>query len=250
VSYPQGFDGGGPVDSVVEARAGEFFADARRRGGELVSWPADCDALANSFFSIKGTATPSHPGGPGSSAGSPDTPGTAGSPDAPGTTGSAGTTGTPSGSPPQGFSPAVSKASSVLFEWEAYYGGAHSVFGYVSLNLRPDGKELAASDLFGDPSVSIPHFWAKIFREGCSGGKASAPSFYGSPVCSDAVPPLPYMLTPDATLDGMGHALLTPQGLTVSLDPYEAWSWAEGQFVLEISKEDLAGMGADTGFWQ
>ncbi|MDR1079565.1 MAG: DUF4163 domain-containing protein [Deltaproteobacteria bacterium] len=143
-----------------------------------------------------------------------------------------------------------SKAHSVLFIWDQYMGGAHPVYGYVSMNLAADGTELTAANLFTDPAKSLPLLWERIYRSTCSGDHETAPSYYGSPACSkDAVPALPEPLAPGSTLDVMGHATLTSLGLTINLDPYDAWSWAEGPVRLDIPKADLVTMGADPALW-
>ncbi|MDR1079566.1 MAG: hypothetical protein LBQ79_01025 [Deltaproteobacteria bacterium] len=96
-----------------------------------------------------------------------------------------------------------------------------------SMNIAADGTELAAADLFADPAKSRPLLWERSFRSACSGDRGTAPCSCGSPACSgDPGPAFPRRLSPESTLDGMGHAPLTSPGFTVSLDPYEAWAWA------------------------
>jgi hypothetical protein len=143
------------------------------------------------------------------------------------------------------------KAVSVFYSWEQYSGGAHPTHGYLSSVLGPDGQELTASNLFTDPAKSLPLFWERIYRSTCAMGHETAASYYGSPDCAaGTVPPLPEQLTPTSTLDGLGHAVITNLGLTISLDPYDGWSWADGDVTLDIPKADLIKMGADPELWK
>ncbi|MDR1041048.1 MAG: hypothetical protein LBR80_12975 [Deltaproteobacteria bacterium] len=142
------------------------------------------------------------------------------------------------------------KAYSVLWRRDSNTGGAHPVFDYVSQTLKADGTELLASDLFPDPAKSLPLLWKRIFADTCAKGNGTAASYYGSPECGSQAPPLPEALVPGATLDGLGHALLTTQGLILNLDPYEGWSWADGEMAVEIPTADLIAMGADPKLWQ
>jgi hypothetical protein len=207
--YPQGLDGGGPLDQAVKAAADGLMADARQGSEDLARDPGDCGAFAHAGYSV-GSRAFVLPG----------------------------------------------KVTSVLFNYDQSSGGAHPSYGYKSVNLVPAGPggeaaaELLASGLFPDPARSLPLLWARIFRDTCAMGNDTAPGFYGAPACSGPAPPLPDQLTPSSTLDGMGHAVLTSLGLTVSLDPYECWSWATGPVRLDISKDDLVGMGASPDFWQ
>ncbi|MDR1314425.1 MAG: hypothetical protein LBQ12_12230 [Deltaproteobacteria bacterium] len=202
-SYPQGFDGGGPVDQAVKAKAGEFFSNAVKEAEDFLKGLETCVALEYLEYDLAS--------GP--------------------------------------FKPS-SKAFSVLFLWNVNTGGAHPSFGYASMNLGPDGRELTAAGLFADPAKSLPLLWARIVKDTCTGGHETAPSYYGSPECPGAAATLPSQLAPDATLDGMGHAVLTSLGITFNLDPYDGWSWAEGPVNLDIPKDDLVAMGASPELWE
>jgi hypothetical protein len=145
----------------------------------------------------------------------------------------------------------VSQAAySVLFSWRSESGGAHGNYGYNSANFLADGTPVTLGRLFPDAQRSLPLLWNHIFSGFCESFE-TAPSFYGSPLCSASVPPLPGPLSNPATdLNEAGHMLLTSYGLSVILGPYEGYSFADGSKYGDITKEDLLGMGADPDIWR
>ncbi|MDR1314428.1 MAG: hypothetical protein LBQ12_12245 [Deltaproteobacteria bacterium] len=210
VVYPQGFDGGGPVDRAVRAWAEAYVAEARATAPENMDAYEEshrenqggCGGLSERYYDVA------------------------------------------TGSPHR----VSSRAASVLFSYETDFGGIHPAMGFVALNLASDGRELAVRDLFPDPAGSLPLLWARIFRDTCR-GHDTAPSLYGSPSCSRGVPPLPEVLSKAVKLEGLGNAYLTGRGLSMSLNPYDGWSFAEGGAQLDFSRNDLAAMGAAPGLW-
>jgi hypothetical protein len=48
----------------------------------------------------------------------------------------------------------------------------------------------------------------------------------------------------------LGKAYLTPDGLTIHLDPYDGWFYADGPKDLIIKKRILLGLGAHREIWQ
>ncbi|MDR1314430.1 MAG: DUF4163 domain-containing protein [Deltaproteobacteria bacterium] len=205
VVYPQGFDGGGPVDQAVKAKADQYY----REGSGMESFMEqeyevyeDCERLEDTYYSNVQSS-------------------------------------------PYRVSP---KTVSVLFVDEGYTGGAHGSIASQVMNLFSDGRAIAVSDLFPNQARSLQLFWERIMRDSCV-GHDTVPSFYGGGQCGTSLP-LPDPLKPGGeNLDALGGAVLTPLGLTIHLDPYAAWSFAEGTFTLDIPKNDLVAMGASPGLW-
>jgi hypothetical protein len=143
-----------------------------------------------------------------------------------------------------------SGAHSVLLYLDALAEGSRSVLGYVSINLSADGEELTAEDLFPDPAKSLPLLWEAIWQGTCTEELGTGPGYYGSPACpAGAAPALPDSLAPEATLDDMGHAVLTSLGLVISLGPDDGLPEDVESIRLDISKASLLEMGADPELW-
>lgn len=70
---------------------------------------------------------------------------------------------------------------SVLFSWDAFWGGAHPNSGSISFNIARDGSPVTVSRLFPEPAGSLRLLWARIFKDTCAMGHGTAPNFYGSP---------------------------------------------------------------------
>jgi hypothetical protein len=208
MTYPQGFDSGGPVDRAMAAFAGRRMAEFKAEVEEVLSEPNVCSGeipVEDYFHTI--------------------------------------------GSAPYGVS---GKAFSALFTMYRYSGGNHPSYYYTPLNLLPDGTELTVGRLFPDPARSLPLLWERVYRDSCSREVApTAPLYYGGAPCGPAVPPTPPQMGSGASsLDVLGHATLTSMGLTISLDPYEAWYWAAGPLFIDVPKDNLLQMGADPGLWR
>jgi hypothetical protein len=110
-------------------------------------------------------------------------------------------------------------------------------------------RQLGLGDLFTDPQKSIPLFWAYIVSKWCSLNQ-DLPDFYGGDPCEPGfIPPLPPDLAKAKTLEALGNAVITKEGLFLILDPYESWGYASGFGILSIPKDDLLTMGASPLLW-
>ncbi|MDR1079567.1 MAG: hypothetical protein LBQ79_01030 [Deltaproteobacteria bacterium] len=139
---------------------------------------------------------------------------------------------------------------SVLLIMGEHLEGNRQILSYFTLNLTADGTELTAEDLFADPAKSLPLLWERIYRSTCTGDHETGPSYYGSLPCSgDSVPGLPDNFASESMLEMIGNVSLTSLGLTINLNPTEAWSEDSGPFRLDIPKDDLVAMGADPELW-
>ncbi|MDR1041875.1 MAG: hypothetical protein LBR80_17270 [Deltaproteobacteria bacterium] len=147
-------------------------------------------------------------------------------------------------------SPSPDAVASAFFITEYYPGGGRGSVRYLSLNLLDDGSELTADRLFEDPDAGLSRLWRRVFRDFCARGFSGAPAFYGAPACGIQAPRRPGRARADGNLDPLGHGLLTSLGLTLPLDPGEAWDWNAGPVWLDIPKEDLVLMGADPAIWR
>ncbi|MDR1082041.1 MAG: hypothetical protein LBQ79_14045 [Deltaproteobacteria bacterium] len=152
---------------------------------------------------------------------------------------------------PYRSSPSPGSLSSVLFIAETYRGAGRGSVWYGTLNLLPDGSELTVGMLFPDPDSSLDKLWNATYGGFCENGNPMAPAFYGSQRCGAGDPPRPAKFAPaSASLDSVGHALVTSLGLTLILAPEEAWNWPDGPAWLDIPKEKMVEMGADPGIWK
>ncbi|MDR2351908.1 MAG: DUF4163 domain-containing protein [Deltaproteobacteria bacterium] len=147
---------------------------------------------------------------------------------------------------------------SLLFTDSGFTGGAHGYLNYHSLNFNLEtGEEVKLSDLFPDTVNSLTLFFEYIYVNTCLGENntsASIPNLYGDVPCdttSKKVPPPPQeFLNNTKTLVDLGNLVLTKEGALINIDPYDAWSWAQGPFKLSITKNNLITMGAPASFWE
>jgi hypothetical protein len=141
--------------------------------------------------------------------------------------------------------------TSVLLVKESYTGGGAGTFRYHAMNLLPNGRELSLADFFPDPASSLPALWRLVHGGFCSDGADAAPRFYGTPPCAGPAPSPPEGWLPPsgATLDSLGHALVTSMGITLALDPDEAWGADGGPAWLDVPRDDLTATGADPQVW-
>jgi hypothetical protein len=204
VSYPQGLDGGGPVDGYL---ASHGYLLERSFGAYLedqLSHAEDCGALSGAFMSFAGR--PYRVSG---------------------------------------------KLTSVLFVEETEGIGGQGPLGYEAFNLTPGGVELTVSGLFLDPGRSLPVVLGRIYREVCAAeGVTSLPGIYGGLPCPAPGTPLPppQLARADSTADSLGHALVTPSGLTVNLSPTELGR--SGPLFIDIPRAELEAMGANPEIWE
>jgi hypothetical protein len=208
--YPQGLDAGGPVDRAVEAVASMLMADARDKGGGMARTGRLCGLPGPSRIMYTGF--------------------------------------------PYRSSPVYGPVTGILFVSESYDGGSGGSMWYYSMNLLPDGSELSPPELFPGNEKGLSVLWTRMHRGFCSAARArghkTGPALFGSPSCSvDAPPPKGWPPPGALTLDALGHALVTSLGLTVPLDPSEAWGWPGGPSWLDIPKGELVAMGADPAIW-
>lgn len=124
---------------------------------------------------------------------------------------------------------------SLLFKTESYTGGAHGMRNYVgSTYVLASGEEIMLSDIFPDWTAASGQVINSI-ADGVQAQKAPG---------TDAV------AREADTMDvRMGRIVLTPEGMRVMYDPYELGSYAEGEFMVDIPREELVRMGANTAVW-
>jgi hypothetical protein len=135
---------------------------------------------------------------------------------------------------------------------------AHPSAYYESLNWSFElGAELSAHVLFGGGYYqAAPALWKEVAKGWCAYNEySSLPSFYGFPDdfdgCGDpgAIPMAPKIEQAESgDLAAWGHAIVTPEGLLLSLGAYEGWSYADGASELLIPKAFFKSIGAGA-FW-
>ncbi|MDR1308998.1 MAG: hypothetical protein LBL95_03730 [Deltaproteobacteria bacterium] len=105
----------------------------------------------------------------------------------------------------------------------------------------------------GSFSEAIPRLWDYMAKGWCVvSPHGTLPSFYELPDSKrlSGNPPLPRALrAARVPFSALGKVILTPEGMTVSLDPYEGWSFADGPSSLDIPRNVLLRLGADRGLW-
>jgi hypothetical protein len=142
---------------------------------------------------------------------------------------------------------------SVLYEEFSFpAGAAHpNTELYSATYIIAEGRTMDLVDLFPDVKKSTPLFWAYLGPKWCALKKGTVPSFYGSGECpANGVPTLPEAYKgDDLILPDLGNPVLTPQGLTLNLGAYEAWSHADGPQTLTIPLAELVKIGADPKIW-
>jgi hypothetical protein len=152
---------------------------------------------------------------------------------------------------------AGSKFLSLIYTtFDSYPLDAHPVTNYkaVIYDLETQ-KTVELSELFANTGQVAPGLWALIAQGWCAQGHGSVPSHYDvdghNAPCDPNTPPLPesFKASP-LTFGALGQVTLTPRGLTITLDPYSAWSYADGVGVLELAKEDLLKLGANRDIWK
>lgn len=211
VSFPRSIDGGGPVDRAVAEQAQVFINQARENTGAFMRYSRACDEDT-----------------PDSSLGS--------------------------------FfkvtsSPYIvsSEATSVLFTVRTNMGATRGSTGFSSTNLLSNGTEITVRRLFPNPDSSLPRLWGSLYSGFCK-NHSTTPAFYFFLPCAmdrtPAPPPPDPLKNPDATLDALGHAVLTSLGLSVHLGDYETYTETQEIDFLDIPKADLLEMGADPGIWE
>ncbi|MDR1166369.1 MAG: DUF4163 domain-containing protein [Deltaproteobacteria bacterium] len=135
-------------------------------------------------------------------------------------------------------------------------GGAHGHLNFVSYNYDlQTGRRVSIADFFPKPAEGLTAFFQYVYLNACApdSGHASIPNLYGDVECAgtDNIPPVPpEFLTETDNLEKLGNLTLTAEGALVTIDPYDAWSWAEGPYKLSIPKADLIKMGANPVFWE
>lgn len=119
---------------------------------------------------------------------------------------------------------------SVLFRQDVTGAAAHSNWTYsaVSYNRRT-GKELVLQDMFSD-KPSIAAALTPVIKKGLQ-GKGNDLN--------------------EGDLDiAMKRIVLTPEGIEIMYAPYEIASYSEGEFKVNIPKQELITLGADPAIWR
>jgi hypothetical protein len=123
----------------------------------------------------------------------------------------------------------------VLFRQDAQGGGAHGnwVYHAASFDLQ-SGRPVSVKDLFPRAqeleAVLGPRVLAGLMALG------------GNPRPEQEE-------SGDDPLVSMERLILTPEGLRVVYAPYEAGSYAQGEFLVDIPKEEALSMGANPAVW-
>lgn len=123
-----------------------------------------------------------------------------------------------------------SRFVSLRFREYAYLFGMHGNWSYSSrsFDLLND-RELTLEDVFPDPAKSLPLLVKRIGQELLK----RKPYLTGAPTLTEK--------EADVTVSRL---FLTPQGMQITYSPYEQGSFAEGEFILAIPRQDLIAMGA------
>lgn len=124
---------------------------------------------------------------------------------------------------------------SIYYMGSEYTGGAHGNRFHVVLSYDlQSGARLRIEDLFLDKDAYMPQLINRI-ADGIQAMKAAD----AEPVDRDPA-------SIDATMDRIA---LTHEGIRVVYAPYEMGSYAEGDFIVDIPKEELFAMGVKRDFW-
>jgi hypothetical protein len=138
-------------------------------------------------------------------------------------------------------------------------GAAHSTEQFEAWNLNFEtGQEVAIGDLFLSPpgaAEGLMDLWAMIASGWCRYSRhKTIPSFYqmpdGAEWCANpAMIPLPKRLRERPAMKDLGNAFLTADGLELRLQPYDAFSHADGDAVLVLDKRSLLRAGFNPALW-
>lgn len=135
----------------------------------------------------------------------------------------------------QAFRPSGSHIS-LLFRESRSGGGAHGNWSYRALTLDlANGRELGLADVFPGAQAPKNLVAARVLaalqsRKALAGAEET-------------------LLLQDIDV-GMDRMALTPEGLRIVYAPYETGSYAEGEFVLDIARDEAVKMGALPSLWQ
>ena len=125
--------------------------------------------------------------------------------------------------------------ASVYFMGNEYTGGAHGNRFHVVLSYNlASGNKLEIDELFADKAAGLPKLINRI-----ADSVQALKSSDADPVDRD----------PAAIDANMDRIALTPEGIRVIYAPYEMGSYAEGEFIVDIPKAELATMGIKPDFW-
>lgn len=125
---------------------------------------------------------------------------------------------------------------SVLFNHHEYTGGAHGNSTYLALSFDvTTGRRLALGDVFTDEKAALALLVPRI-----ADGVQAQKDADAAPVDRD----------PAAVDADMSRIVLVPEGARVYYAPYEMGSYAEGEFTVELGKEELIAMGARADLWR
>jgi len=126
--------------------------------------------------------------------------------------------------------------ASIHFMGSEYTGGAHGNRFHIVLSFDlTTGVRLAFDDLFADKDAGLPRLVSRI-ADGVQELKVAGTE----PVLRDPA-------SIDATMERIA---LTSEGLRVVYAPYEMGSYAEGEFIVDIPREELVKMGIRADFWK
>ncbi|MDR2455833.1 MAG: hypothetical protein LBE49_04475 [Deltaproteobacteria bacterium] len=140
-----------------------------------------------------------------------------------------------------------------------YYMAAHHSHGYEAFNYNlQTGEELTIGDLFLSPpgaAEGLEGLWAMIASAWCRyNDNKTIPNFYDMPDDTDwcanpARIALPKRLEGQPAMKDLGNAFLTPDGLELRLQPYDGWSYADGDAILVLDKPSLIRIGFNPALW-
>jgi hypothetical protein len=140
-----------------------------------------------------------------------------------------------------------------------YDTAAHHSHDYEAFNFNLEtGKELTMGDLFLSPpgaAEGLEGLWTMIASAWCRyNERKSIPNFYDMPDDTDwcanpAMIPLPKRLQGQPAMRDLGNAFLTPDGLELRLQPYDGWSYADGDAILVLDKKSLIRLGFNPALW-
>ncbi|MDR2460393.1 MAG: DUF4163 domain-containing protein [Deltaproteobacteria bacterium] len=138
---------------------------------------------------------------------------------------------------------------SIFFAADSYTGGAHGNLDYSVVNFKKDGYLMGLNDLFPNQVKSLPLYFALVYATTCKSGFDTTPAYFGSENCGGKPDGQAYLSNPIDQIADLGNLTFSPEGATIHLTPYDCWSWANGPFDFNLSKEDLIAIGANPAIW-
>lgn len=124
----------------------------------------------------------------------------------------------------------------VVFRHDRTGGAAHGIWTYTCLSFHLD--------------TSAPLEFSDVFPDAKSGEKLLRQRVIQSLLAQKKAAGQAAEINEDHFDVNLPRLALTPEGIRVYYAPYEAGSYAEGEFLVDIPKVELLKMGATPALWQ